>query len=250
MMTNAQEFALEPHDDDIIWRYLDLPKFLHFLKTSKLIFTKAKHFADGWEGAYSALSVSNLSKNCPDLAGIPLHKIQEMRQVQMDLIHISCWTLKPMESVALWKLYAAGGGVAIRSTWGKLKGALAPHGVEAKRVAYIDYGTFEFKACNMHDSFGFKRIPFEFESEVRFLKLFGIPTIMPEIPGHTTPVLVPSTTPYEVLVSIDEIVDAFVISPESPVWVTQVVSQLIEESGYISKVEQSTLLEVPPGAIS
>ena len=44
------EFKEQPHDDSKLWRYMDLSKFVSFLSTGALFFTRADRFEDTWEG--------------------------------------------------------------------------------------------------------------------------------------------------------------------------------------------------------
>ena len=44
----------EPEDrQSIIWRYLDLAKYMHLLETASLHFTRADRLGDPFEGSYS-----------------------------------------------------------------------------------------------------------------------------------------------------------------------------------------------------
>ena len=49
-----------PEDDSVIWRFLDLAKFISLLKDSALFMTRADKFEDQFEGAVCLLKDSDL----------------------------------------------------------------------------------------------------------------------------------------------------------------------------------------------
>ena len=44
--------------DTVLWRYVDLYKWLDLLQTSELHLTRADQMEDRWEGAYSEVNVA------------------------------------------------------------------------------------------------------------------------------------------------------------------------------------------------
>lgn len=43
----------QPHDDEILWRHQDLPRYIDMLLRQQLFFSRADKFEDPFEGKYS-----------------------------------------------------------------------------------------------------------------------------------------------------------------------------------------------------
>jgi Protein of unknown function (DUF2971) len=127
----------EPADDTSIWRYMDLTRFVLLTSEKKLRFTKLKELQTGdpYEGFGLAQGLRGVSKNSkPQVAkhGIAMalyrefskHASHAVRDAP-NLLYVNCWCMGP-ESLGMWMLYGgAGAGVAVKSTVGQFKTALA-----------------------------------------------------------------------------------------------------------------------------
>lgn len=163
-----------PDDNAVIWRYLDLPKFIALIDSRALWFTQARQFKDPYEGIYSNPSrvavEAELRRHLkPELVEVALRKLEQTRALMPLTTFINCWHQSAHESAAMWQLYSAGGhGLAIRSTVGHLKESVLdrrPFYIGA--VQYADYDTVQMQQGNMFVPFLYKRLSFEYEREVR-----------------------------------------------------------------------------------
>ena len=181
-----------PEDNSVIWRFLDLAKFISLLKEKALFMTRADKFEDQFEGAVCSLDDSEkydeaLTEYYSDLLeGKPVNEqLIENEHYAIQMIRknsfLSCWFEGAYESIAMWKLYASGKdakGVAIRSTVGRLKKAIG-RDVEIGRIEYIDYSKVW---PNANEALWRKRLSFEYEHEVRgrIITQGGLPLTPPE----------------------------------------------------------------------
>jgi hypothetical protein len=51
-----ESFQNRPADQESVWRYMDLARFLSLLQTSALHFARADQMSDRWEGSYGELN--------------------------------------------------------------------------------------------------------------------------------------------------------------------------------------------------
>ncbi len=124
-----------PDNENVkIWRYMDYTKFMSLVMGRELYSTPADLLGDPYEGSLPKLVASDKynKSSSPDLART-IHK--NMRKV----ITVSCWHMNDSESTAMWQLYAEmNKGIAIQSTYKRLRECLAPFSPEV-RLAVVKY---------------------------------------------------------------------------------------------------------------
>jgi hypothetical protein len=149
-------------NDEMIWRYLDFPRFISMLSTSCLWFAKAATFSDDpWEGFGRAktlpLEVDDLPKVLRQEApgGTRTdHSVSQMLALwsqaaagyvenAAEHLYINSWFAGTTESMALWEIYGSQGrGVALQSTTERYRKSaqfeLPPEQYLFGRVTYHD----------------------------------------------------------------------------------------------------------------
>lgn len=228
-----------PTDVSVIWRFMDLAKFISLLKENALYMTRADKFEDQFEGAVCALEDSDkYDKALVDYYSEYLEGITVNEQLIKDehnaiqLIRknsfLSCWFEGSYESIAMWRLYASGKsakGVAIKTTVKRLKRAIGRF-VEIGRVEYIDYSQVW---PNSNEALWRKRLSFEYEHEVRVRIITD---------GGLSP------TPPEFLflpVCLDELIESVYVSPMAETWFKDVVVDVLKKYGLEKPVFHSAL---------
>jgi hypothetical protein len=231
-----------PEDDSVIWRFLDLAKFISLLKDKALFMTRADKFEDQFEGAVCALKDSEKydealheyysdmleCKVVPEKLIEDEHKANQLLRMNS---YINCWYEGKHESMAMWRLYASGKetkGVAIKTTVGQLRKAIGRE-VEIGRIDYIDYSK---EWPNVNEALWRKRLSFEYEHEVRI---------------RITPKTGLSYKPDEFLmlqVDLNELIEAVYVSPMSESWFKDVVADVLARYGLEKPVFHSGLDEV------
>ena len=105
--------------NDLLWKYLDIHKFLHFINTKSLFLTRLDKFEDVYEGIteelllkkrishdFASRGISEVSKVLDYSYDI---KITELQRSQF----VNCWFKSSRESVGMWNLYSNSDSVAI-----------------------------------------------------------------------------------------------------------------------------------------
>ena len=124
-------------DETVIWRYMDLPRFVSTLSTGRLWFAKATTLRDDpWEGFGKAERLTppsagespKLEQEAPGggrtrIISLPqmLAKFSQMSaefiENAPDHLYVNSWCLDASESMAMWQIYGSlGFGVALKSS--------------------------------------------------------------------------------------------------------------------------------------
>lgn len=160
---------------------------------------------------------------------------------------VSCWCLSDDESHALWRIYAGeAGGVAIRSTYGRLREAIRNEPTSRiDTVKYVDYGpTFDAKDIDSINPILLKRKEFEYEREVRLWVVDVNPngadwenqfveTCRLCKPCHLLPI------------DPDALIEEIVVSPFADEWYSETVVETVRMLGHQIPVSQSGLKSKP-----
>jgi len=168
MYINNPNINLPKNPDTIVWKYLDLSKFLDLLISKKLFMSRSDKFEDQYEGTFSEPTfeeIKKLSENNPDF--LDFYKSHREKVV------VSSWHINEYESFAMWQIFTQNSeGLAIQSTIGRLQKALY---IEKNfkqyigEVNYIDYKKEYIPFDDMFFPFLFKRKSFQYEREVRII---------------------------------------------------------------------------------
>ena len=130
-------------NEDKLWRYMDLVKFINMLKNSTLYFSSPINFEDIYEGAhgefrnkkawddfylsFARTSIITAPDNCwhyikeDRLEEDARNLIKQISTRKGDMIFINCWHQNDYESEAMWKLYSknVANAIAIQTTFEK-----------------------------------------------------------------------------------------------------------------------------------
>lgn len=239
---DGQEYETDysiPADDTVVWRFMDLAKFVSLLKDKALFMTRADKFEDQFEGAVCAEEDAKiydeaLTEYYSDLMegkAVPEQLIKnehEANQLIRKNSYLNCRYEGEHESMAMWWLYASGKeakGVAIKTTIGRLKRAIGRM-VEIGRIEYIDYSA---QWPNVNEALWKKRISFEYEHEIRI---------------RITPKTGLSFTPDEFMMlpaDLNELIEAVYVSPMAEPWFRDVVEDVMDKYGVKKEVCHSRL---------
>lgn len=228
-----------PNDDTVIWRFLDLAKFVSLLKEKALYMTRADKFEDQFEGAVCSLenaerydeALAEYYSDCLDGKPVSDEMIKnEHYAIQMIRKNsfLSCWYEGEYESIAMWRLYASGKdakGVALKSNVKRLREAI-DHDVEIGRIDYIDYSKVW---PNANEALWRKRMSFEYEHEVRIRVITegGLSDTPPEY--------------MRLPVKLDGLIDSVYVSPMAESWFKDLVADVLNKYGLSKQVFHSTL---------
>jgi hypothetical protein len=217
-----------PQDPDtIVWKYLDLSKFLDLLLSRKLFMSRSDKFEDQYEGTFSEPTfeeIKKLSINNPDFLNY--------YKTHREKVAISSWHINEYESFAMWQIFTQNSeGLAIQSTVKRLQDALVPEKNYKQyigEVNYIDYKKEYIPFDDMFFPFLFKRKSFQYEREVR---------IITDVADNN----IKLNDGLKINVDISQLIEKIYIHPKSENWYKNLVIQLVKQLGFDFEIEKSDL---------
>jgi hypothetical protein len=219
-----------PSANTVIWRYVDLPRFMSMLETKSLWFSSIAVLAkdDQWEASFPRRAREMWREQSGE------DNLDRMRQYIFDRAFVNCWHMNPHESDAMWKLYSQGGNnIVIRSTFRKLRETIGScaEPISAGKVEYIDHTRYDFKKkmldvapgskiLNITPALLWKRLSFKHERELRAFYYTESPARGPDTPGMP------------MVVDLNLLFGEVRVSPRSPEWFRELIEQLMARYGF------------------
>jgi hypothetical protein len=236
-MYERREDIVTPADEAIVWRYMNLEKLLALLVTNSLFLCRLDRLRDPWEGVWPDSVVNELKQSLkPEQLTVFLGSSEGLKTSMF----VSCWHEGAHESAALWSQYAAGAGLAVKSSVARMKRAISGEmDYHIGRINYLDFKNDPYRLPDLNALIlhFLKRKSFEHEREVRIL-VWDPDKIGPADPGTSLPGGI------ELPVGLDDLIDALYISPEAPTWLSDHVVELLRRFGLPNlPVIQSTLYD-------
>ena len=226
MYSNNSNINL-PDDDTIVWKYLDLSKFLDMLLSKKLFMSRSDKFEDQYEGTFSEPTYEEIKKIAANNS-----KFLDYYKSHREKVVISSWHINEYESYAMWQIFTKNNeGLAIQSTIGRLKQALAPEKKYLQNIGAVNYIDYKKEYIPFDDTFFpflFKRKSFQYEREVR---------IISDTSGNRVSI----NDGLKVDVNIDQLIEKIYIHPKSENWYKNLVIELVQRLGFDFKIEKSDL---------
>jgi hypothetical protein len=227
MYLSSPNIKLPENPNTIVWKYLDLSKFLDLLLSQKLFMSRSDKFEDQYEGTFSEPTfdeIKKLSENNPEF--LAYYKSKREKVV------ISSWHINEYESFAMWQIFTQNSeGLAIQSTIGRLQKALEPEKNFKQfigEVNYIDYKKEYIPFDDLFFPFLFKRKSFQYEREVRII-------------SDTSETKININDGLKINVDINQLIDKIYIHPKSENWYKNLVIQLVSKLGFDIEIEKSDL---------
>lgn len=270
--------------DELLWRYLDLSRFLSMVTSKSLWLSNLELLAknDPYEGIFPKhhfrhrdwKTIQDLPSEVSEwmLKG-PMVRSPEaqMEILKQNLEHpitmafgfrrtyfLNCWHISTFESAAMWQLYSQlDSGIAITSTFSRLSSALAhvERDMFFGRVRYADYDTAQADVTNGFNPLLMKRQSFSFEQEARLVfwdtdQIFHPPidAAQPEVRlQRSTQEMfeLPVIPGIQMPVPLQDLIENVWLSPTMPGWIKSAVGELCATVGLDSKIKHSTLLSAP-----
>lgn len=211
----------------IVWKYLDLSKFVDLLLNRQLFMSRSDKFEDQYEGTFSEPTfeeIRKLSINNPDF--LDYYKKHRKNVV------ISSWHINEYESFAMWQIFTQKSeGLAIQSTLGRIQKALLSE-VNYKQhigeVNYIDYKKEYIPFDNAFFPFLFKRKSFQYEREIR---------IISDVSEHNLVI----DNGLKIDIDINQLIEKIYIHPKSENWYKNLVIELVKRLDFSFEIEKSDL---------
>lgn len=245
-----------PTPETVLWRYMDFSKFVALLKDGAIYFARADHLGDPFEGArglaerkeeWKAYCLEYFRQAIRTAPGRTEEISPERMQEESECLfrdfeavgereirntYVSCWHANEGESEALWRLYAPPPttGIAIRTTFGALDGALC--GSFDIMFGHVQYVNFAKGFAGTYDRIFWKRASLRRETEVRGVITKDWTSTSDE-PGLFVPL------------DLSLAIKAVVTSPFAPRWFDAVVRETMQRFGVDAPAESSGLVAEP-----
>ena len=227
MYLNNKNITLPEDPNTIVWKYLDLSKFLDLLLSQKLFMSRSDKFEDQYEGTFSEPTYEEIKKiavNNPEFL--------QFYKSHREKVAVSSWHINEYESFAMWQIFTQNSeGLAIQSTVNRLKKALdseTQHKQYIGEVNYIDYKKEYIPFDDMFFPFLFKRKSFQYEREVRIISDVSESNIK-------------LNDGLKINVDINQLIEKIYIHPKSENWYKNLVIELVSKLGFDFTIEKSDL---------
>jgi hypothetical protein len=235
--------CIAPAEGDILWRYMDLTRFIGLLETASLFFCRADLFQDAFEGSLTQGNIEQRESLGPPDPSDPAY-IDVPYSKMPKLTAINCWSCLEFESAAMWSLYCPEGpGIAVRTTFAHLCEALAASKqlkVAIGKVTYVDYEAATVPDGHLLAPFLHKRQSFAHEHEVRALI-----QRMPDSTMANRPNPFKRLGGIQVDVTLDTLIERIYVSPTAPEWYSNLVERVARRYKIAAEVHQSSLAGDP-----
>ncbi|MCD0466618.1 hypothetical protein [Flavobacterium sp. ENC] len=227
MYLNNPNIKLPEDPDTIVWKYLDLSKFLDLLLSKKLFMSRSDKFEDQYEGTFSEPTFEEIKKLAVDNPDF-----LNYYKTHREKVAISSWHINEYESFAMWQIFTQNSeGLAIQSTIGRIQSALKPENNFDQyigEVNYIDYKKEYIPFDDLFFPFLFKRKSFQYEREVRIIT-------------DTSKSNLKLNDGLKIHVDINQLIEKIYIHPKSENWYKKLVIELVERLGFGIEIEKSDL---------
>ena len=227
MYISDKNIKLPENPDTVIWKYLDLSKFVDLLLYKKLFLSRSDKFEDQYEGTFSEPTYEEIKKLAKDNPNF----LDNYKTHRKNVV-ISSWHINEYESFAMWQIFTQKNeGLAIQSTLGKLQKALKVDSDFEQyigEVNYIDYKKEYIPSENTFFPFLFKRKSFQYEREVRVI-------------SDVTKFNLEIDNGLKIDVNLEELIEKIYIHPKSENWYKKLVMDLVSRLGFDFETEKSDL---------
>jgi hypothetical protein len=227
MYINSSNITLPEDNDTIVWKYLDLSKFLDMLLSQQLFMSRSDKFEDQYEGTFSEPTFEEIKKiaaNKPEF--LDYYKSHREKVV------ISSWHINEYESFAMWQIFTKNNeGLAIQSTIGRLKEALQPENRIEQYIGNVNYIDYKKEYIPFEDAFFpflFKRKSFQYEREVRIISDVSTKNIS-------------VNDGLKINVDLSQLIEKIYIHPKSENWYKKLVIELVSKLNFNIEIEKSDL---------
>jgi len=209
-----------PNNETIIWKYMDMWKFLDLIESKELYLNRADLFDDNYEGRYPGKDqISN------ELSKFDI-KLKNKR-------FLTCFSECAIENFSMWKIYTNDlYGIAIKTNIKNLIDSMKndTNDVMIGRVEYLNTEKsyiINFENTQVLKNYFTKRKYFEYEREIRILS--GLVINVNDIKG------------LRIKVDINTLIDEIYISPFSTDNIKNLIELKLNDIGLVKKVRKSKI---------
>lgn len=214
-------------DDQLLWRYMDLSKFISMLEKQAIWLARADRVKDKHEGRFPdemKRVMEKFYKNPSPDDKSPITTVDDFYDRLIKNTFISCWHKNFDENMVMWEVYGkVNNSIAIQTTVCELKkcmirSKLQGHSFILKNVEYKQSnetsGELPYEDC-----FFIKRPHFEFEKEVRI----SLDTYAPLAEAKKTAI------GQSLFINTNDLIKKILIHPDSEDWFLDAVNSIAKK---------------------
>jgi len=223
----------------VVRRYLDLPKYIHLLSSSKLYVSRVDQFPDKFEGVLSPVickAIDDANSN----GEVDCSSQTRYEQLRTSA-YVNCWSSGAVDNMALWQLYGtASSGVAIDTTIGDLTDTCLKwsEDVRIHKVQYLDYSANpDMVIGSSLDPLRFKHVGYQFEDEIRLV----IGRMQPQYGETQRPLGL------NFPVDLNQLIRSVVVGPDAKPWFFDLVSEV---TSLYTECANKVLVPVIPSSLT
>ena len=211
-------------EKQILWRYMDLAKFVSMLEQNALWLARADTFKDRHEGRFPEEMRKLIEKayeGFDDSAPSPVKDADDFQDYLVKNTFVSCWHKNFDENMVMWEIYGRdNNAVAIQTSVENIKknidaSSLEGHSLILKSVVYQKSdeitGALPYEECFIR-----KRPHFSVEEEVRL----SLDTYSRDKPSKSTP------HGHKLPVQINGLIDKILVHPDCSDWFLHVINSI------------------------
>ena len=231
MPYEPRDFLTVPKDGATIWRYVNLFQLISLLANCQLYFVRLTLLQeqDLFEGTFPLRLAEEIGQGV----------LRAEREELIPTFYVSCWHVNQHESMAMWRLYAKGGGLALQTTFGDFKRAFkaASQAIHIGLVRYLDYDSDPIgdEWAYLDLPVVLKRKSFAHENELR--AYFSITDF--SFSKLRAGIDMPHGIPVDIELPL--LIRSVYVAPGTPDWQIDAVNDLLRKYGYCGRVIRSRL---------
>lgn len=214
-------------EDQALWRYMDLSKFVSMLEKNALWLARADTFRDSHEGRFPDEMRKFIEKAYEGFGKddkSPVKDADDFQDYLLKNTFISCWHKNFDENMVMWEIYGRdSNAVAVQTTVKNIddninSSGLVGHSLMLKNVAYQK--AEEISGVILYEECFFRKRPhFSFEQEVRI----SFDTYSRLNPSKKTPY------GYELPVHINGLIEKILVHPDSSDWFLGAIKSIVNK---------------------
>ena len=223
-------------DKAILWRYMDIAKFISMLEQEAIWLARADTFGDKHEGRFPNEMrdyTIKVYEGFEDKTNSPVKDAEDFQDYLVKNTFISCWHHNLEENMVMWEIYGKDkNAIAIQTTVEGIRdnidsSSLSGHALIFKDVIYKNAD--EISGVLLYeDCFFRKRRHFSFEREVRI----SLDTYSHENPTKNNPY------GYKLPVFLSGMIDKVLVHPDSSGWFLDAVNSVTSKYELHAPVEK------------
>lgn len=215
-------------EDTVIFRYLDILKFLNLIVSKQLYFTNYKYFSDKYETEITEKFLIDFATSAD--TDMENKTMQSLSNYYLNRF-VNCWNISETEQYLLWKAYCQNiySGVVIKSSVKNLRDSLESLNELIFACDRIQYISYSHKPEHIDKPVFTKYDFYSSENEIR------VSTIIDHSEENDKGVLIP--------IDLNILIDKIILSSRSPYFqtITSVIESIMGHEFLASRLSESLI---------